>query len=246
MKLPISNRLRCCAEMVSPGCRVADIGCDHGYLGIYLVSQGVAEYVIASDLRPMPLESARSNAIRFGMLEKMDFRLGSGLQTIAPSEVDTIICAGMGGELIAQLLDAVPWLCDSSYTLILQPQASGNDLRRWLGEHGFVIEMERLVEDGRFLYSALRAKYGEGRPLTPGEQYVSAAVLREPPQLRSRYLRRVYKGLVKAVRGLEQSRDIQRLAYYRQALAETEEVMRRYGECFTDSELFEDTCTGAV
>jgi tRNA (adenine22-N1)-methyltransferase len=55
MKIPISDRLLCCASMVAPGAKVADIGCDHGYLGIYLLREGIASFVAASDLRPQPL-----------------------------------------------------------------------------------------------------------------------------------------------------------------------------------------------
>lgn len=230
MRIPLSPRLRCCADRVLPGSRVADIGCDHGYLGIWLVKQAIAQRVIACDLRPKPLERARENARRFQIEDRMEFRLGSGLEPVRAKEADTLVFAGMGGELTARLLDNCPWICQEGYRLILQPQASANDLRRWLGEHGFAISRETLVEDGGFLYSVMTASFGEGTPLTPGQQYISPAVLQEESPLLVRYLDRVCRGLSRAVRGLEQSKDQARLAYYRQALEEAERIRKDYGD----------------
>ncbi len=231
MKLPISKRLLGCADKIQPGSRVADIGCDHGYLGIYLLRQNLASHVIACDLRPKPLQRAKQNAMKYGVQEGLEFRLGSGLTPVAPGEVDTVVFAGMGGELISILLDQCPWVCDGNIRYILQPQASGNDLRRWLGEHNFSILEEELVQDGRFLYTVMQVCYGGGKILTPGEQYVSPAMQRKHNPLFSQYLNRVQKGLVKAVEGLTQSDDKMRLHYYEQALQEVEEMKRNYDHC---------------
>ena len=67
MKIPLSNRLLACCGYVKPGDRVADVGCDHGYLGIYLLKNGIASAVIASDVREMPLQSAIRNAETFAI-----------------------------------------------------------------------------------------------------------------------------------------------------------------------------------
>ncbi|MEI3090393.1 MAG: class I SAM-dependent methyltransferase [Oscillospiraceae bacterium] len=165
MKIPISKRLRLCAQLVPEGARVADIGTDHGYLGLYLLQNGLAAHVLAADLRPQPLQTAKLHAAKFGFAGQMEFRLSDGLAEIAPDEADTIVCAGMGGDLIVEILSACPWLRDRNYTLILQPQSAGQELRRWLGEHGFAIACEQLVQDGKFLYTVLRAHPGAGTPL---------------------------------------------------------------------------------
>lgn len=246
MKLSISKRLICCADMVIPGSRVADIGCDHGYLGIHLVKNQLATRVIACDLRKKPLARARENAAIHQALEKMEFRLGSGLEQVGPEEVDTIIFAGMGGELISILLEECPWILEKQYQLILQPQASGNDLRRWLGEHEFVILKEQLVEDSGFLYSIMEVQHGGGRAFTPGEHYVSPALLESDSLLIPQYLGRIHRGLVRAVAGLEKSRDIERLAYYRSALEEIEAIRRNYGDSNRDSTVLKDNCSGGV
>ena len=230
MKLPISDRLLCCASLVPPGARVADIGCDHGYLGIWLLTEGRAAHVSASDLREKPLEKARENSRLFGTSDRMDFHVADGLAAIGPEQVDTIVCAGMGGDCMAHILEEAPWVRDPRYTLILQPQTSGNDLRRYLGETGFSIEQERLVRDGGFLYFTLVARYGGGRPLTPGEQYLSPQLLACGSPLLPAYFDRVLGALERTVAGIQRSAspDDAKLNYYACALHEVREMRRKY------------------
>ena len=226
MKLPLSKRLESCAQLVSPGSRVVDVGADHGYLGIYLLCSGIACSVIASELREMPLARAKRNAERFGVAGQMRFVLCDGLRGIAPSQVDTVICAGMGGDTIAGILEAAPWVRDPRVALILQPQSSGNDLRRYLGQNGFCIEAERLSQDGRFLYCALRARYGGGTPLSPGRQYCSDAMLADGGPLLEDYLIRVIRALERTVEGLRGAQERSRLDYYEAALEELKEMRK--------------------
>ena len=223
IKLPISKRLLCCAGLVPPCAVAADVGTDHGYLGIHLLQTGSCSHVIAADLREKPLASAKANARLFRVEERMSFVLSDGLQNIVPGSFDCLICAGMGGDLIAGILAAAPWLDGGNYTLILQPQSAANDLRRWLGERGWSIERERLVRDGRFLYAVLRVRPGQGRPLSPGEQYVSPALRREGDPLYPEYLARMRRALELTVSGICQSSDpadLARAPYYRTALEE--------------------------
>lgn len=231
MRPPISKRLAACAAMVPRGAVAADVGTDHGYLSIHLVQQGICPYVIASDLRPKPLEKARENARRYGVSDRITLLLSDGLQHVAPGSFDTLICAGMGGDCICAILQAAAWLKDPRYTLILQPQSSGNDLRRWLGQNGFSIEREALVQDGRFLYGVMTARYGAGRELTPGEQYVSAALLASGDENLPAYLERVLRALARAVSGIRKGEDAanrERLEYYETAYRQVWEMRERY------------------
>ena len=223
MKLPISKRLLLCAELVPPCGTVADVGTDHGYLAIHLLQTGKCARVIAADLREKPLESARTNAALYGVADKMTFVQTDGLCKIEPGSFEVLVLAGMGGDLIARILAEALWLDSGNYTLILQPQSAANELRRWLGERGWSIDRERLVRDGRFLYSVLAVRPGQGRALSPGEQYVSPALRREEDPLYPEYLGRMKRALELTVQGISQSADpadARRAEYYRAALAE--------------------------
>ena len=232
MKLPISKRLLCCASMVQPGSRVADIGTDHGYLGIYLLQSGAARHVIACDLRKDPLENARRNAKLFGVDGEMELRLSDGLEKILPDEVDTVVMAGMGGDLIQKILSQCPWRKREGLQFILQPQSAGNVLRRWLCEDGFEIRREEPVQDGHFLYTVMDIRQGEPAPLTPGTEYASPALLASGSTLVGNYLARVENALQETVRGLtnaEKQRP-ERLAYFGQALLEIQEMRKNYAD----------------
>ena len=232
MKLPISKRLLCCASMVQSGSRVADIGTDHGYLGIYLLQSGAARHVIACDLRKDPLENARRNAKLFGVDGEMELRLSDGLEKILPDEVDTVVMAGMGGDLIQKILSQCPWRKREGLQFILQPQSAGNVLRRWLCEDGFEIQREEPVQDGHFLYTVMAIRQGEPAPLTPGTEYASPALLASGSPLVGNYLARVENALQETVRGLtnaEKQRP-ERLAYFGQALLEIQEMRKNYAD----------------
>ena len=232
MKLPISKRLLCCASMVQSGSRVADIGTDHGYLGIYLLQSGAARHVIACDLRKDPLENARRNAKLFGVDGEMELRLSDGLEKILPDEVDTVVMAGMGGDLIQKILSQCPWRKREGLQFILQPQSAGNVLRRWLCEDGFEIQREEPVQDGHFLYTVMDIRQGEPAPLTPGTEYASPALLASGIPLVGNYLARVENALQETVRGLTNA-EKQRpewLAYFGQALLEIQEMRKNYAE----------------
>ncbi len=172
MKLPISDRLLACAGFVRPGERIADVGCDHGYLSIHLLQQGIANSAICSDVREQPLQSARRNAKKYGLQDKMEFYLSDGVQSI-PRDFDCMICAGMGADTMVSILDAAPWLKDKSYRLILQCQSKTPMLRQYLSRNGYVIAQEAVLRDGRFLYTVMQVLFDPDAPrLTPAQCYL--------------------------------------------------------------------------
>lgn len=230
MKLPICKRLLCCAAQVPQGARVADIGCDHGYLGIHLLQSGRASFVHACDLREGPIHRAMENALRFGTAEKMRFSRADGLSAVSPEEVDTVVCAGMGGDLIVQILRNAPWLKNEAYTLILQPQSSGQEVRRMLSEEGFGIVSETLAEDGGFLYYVMTVRFGNAAALTPGQQFCSPQLLESGSPLLPQYLERLERSLRGTVAGIAKGsteEDRKKLAYYSAALEEIASYLHR-------------------
>lgn len=226
MKVPMNARLLACAQMVPRGAVVADVGTDHGYLGIYLLREGIASRVLASDIREKPLERARENSRRFGVSDRMRFFCTPGLRDL-PREFDTLVCAGMGADTMISILREAPWLKGTSCRLILQCQSSANDLRRWLWQSGWRIVRELLVEDGRFLYTVLEARFGGAVPLTPGQEYLPPELLAAGSPLLRPYLTRCIRGLERTVAGIRQSQepeDQERRRYFERAMEELREM----------------------
>lgn len=195
MNIPLSPRLKCCCDFVFPGARVADIGCDHGYLSIYLLTQGIAQHAIAADIRPLPLDCAKRNAQKFGVADKMEFYLTDGVQDV-PHEFDTLVCAGMGADTMVSILENAPWLQNSQYRLILQCQSKTPMLRKYLSDTGWRITEESVLRDGKFLYTVMEVYYQPDYPrLTPAETYFPPALLENPSCELPAYYRWVLSGL---------------------------------------------------
>lgn len=167
----LNERLQLISELVNEGASVCDIGCDHGYLAIYLLSSGRARSVIASDVRPLPLDSARKNAARYFV--EPDFRLCDGLSEIKKGEADTVIIAGMGGEVMANILSKCDWIKNNRIVLLLQPMTSAELLRDFLAENGFYIDAEPAVSENGKVYSVIKAHYtGKVYRLSEAERYI--------------------------------------------------------------------------
>lgn len=204
--MKLSPRLQVCCGFVSPGDRVADIGTDHGYLGIWLLQQGIASSIIASDIVPGPLSAARRNAGRFGCGDKMEFYLSDGAQNI-PRDFDTMVCAGMGADTIVSILNAAPWLKSDRYRLILQCQSKTPMLRQYLSDNGWRIHEETVVQDGRFLYTVMEVTFAPGHTLSPGGCYFPPALLKNPSVHLPEYYRRVIHSLRRAIAGQKEQAD---------------------------------------
>lgn len=194
MKIPLSKRLEAACKFVKPGDRVADIGCDHGYLGIYLLKNNIASQVIASDINEGPLNAAVFNAEKFGVRDKMRFYLSDGVKSI-PRDFDAMVCCGMGGDTMISILEAAPWLKEGNYRLILQCQSKRPELRKYLGENGWFIRNETVLKDGRFLYTVMEVVYQPGMELTAGGCHFPPALLGNPTPDVSAFYRWVVGGL---------------------------------------------------
>ena len=217
MKLPISDRLLACAGFVRPGDRVADIGCDHGYLSIHLLMNGIASSCIAADINEGPLQSAMRNARRFGVSEKITFYLSDGVRSI-PRDFDCLVCAGMGGDTMVHILESAPWLRNEQYRLILQCQSKTPMLRKYLSENGWYITNETVLRDGKFLYTIMEVRYQPDSPrLTIGQRYFSPALLANPSKDVPAYYKWVMDGLKIATAHQDD-------AEKKQALAELEQL----------------------
>lgn len=158
--MELSKRLLSVASGVSKGNRLADIGTDHGYIPIYLVTKEIVPFAIAMDVNQGPLERARLHIEEQGLKDKIETRLGSGLLPLHKQEVDSIVIAGMGGALITRLLEEGKEVLEEGTELILQPQSEIYKVRHWLHDNGYQILWEDMVkEEGKF-YFILKALPG--------------------------------------------------------------------------------------
>ena len=218
MKLPLSDRLLACAGFVNKGDRVADIGCDHGYLSIHLLTSGIARSCIASDVNEAPLQSAMRNARKYGVANKMEFCLSDGLQHL-PRDFDCMVCAGMGADTMIHILHDAPWLKDGKYRLILQCQSKRPELRQWLYDEGFAIRRETLAKDGKFVYSIMEVVFDPGHGITPAETYITPQLLEDNHPLLPEYYERVKHGVEMTIFGLKRINDDQ-LPFYEMILSD--------------------------
>ena len=205
MKIPLSTRLEACCRFVNKGDRVADIGCDHGYLGIYLLKNGIASSMIEADINEGPLDAARRNAVKFAVKDKMTFHLSDGLQKI-PRDFDCMVCAGMGADTMMSIIHhASDWLKDSRYRLILQCQSKRPELRQWLYDEGFRINRETLAKDGKFVYSIMEVIFDPGHAISPAETYITKQLIEDNHPLLPEYYERVKSGVELTIFGLKKA-----------------------------------------
>ncbi len=142
--------------MVSGG-RLVDVGTDHAYLPLYLVSSGKCPFAVASDIAEGPLARAAETVAGYG--DRIRLVLADGLKGVAEDETDCVVIAGMGGDMIEHILESSGWSFEGK-TLVLQPMSKIPELRRWLWETGFSVTDERLAEDAGTLYRAFKAVRG--------------------------------------------------------------------------------------
>lgn len=200
MYITLSKRLQCMADKVEKGSVVADVGTDHGYIPAWLIQNGICERVIASDIKPGPLQTAVKTARIAGVEDKIDFRLCSGLDAYRSDEFDTAIIAGMGGETVISILEACPWT--KGKKLIIQPQSKLPELRRWMNENGFVITDAELVYDTGRIYLVWQVTGGES---TDGNSslVVDFQLIEKHDPLLGAYLDGIIKRELKILKGME-------------------------------------------
>lgn len=131
---------------------MADVGCDHGLLSAYLITEGLADHAFALDINSSPLEHARENAERYGAEDKMEFILSDGLSGLPGPYAETVIIMGMGGSLIGNIIDsAPPEVLSAVKRMVLGPQSEVDIFRRKLRDRGFIITDEKhIFEDGKY------------------------------------------------------------------------------------------------
>ena len=158
----ISKRLELVASFVPQGAVLLDVGSDHAYLPIDLVERGRIEGAIAGEVVDGPYQSALKNVEAHGLKEKIQVRLANGLAAFEEEDqVSAITIAGMGGRLIATILEEGLGKLANVERLILQPNNREDDLRIWLQDHDFQIVAESILEEAGKFYEILVVEAGQ-------------------------------------------------------------------------------------
>ncbi len=236
----LSARLKAVSGMVTAGCSVCDVGCDHGYLSIYLIEQKISPKVLAMDVRKGPLGHAREHVAKAGLEDYITLRLSDGLDGFEAGEAESLVLAGMGGRLMQRILEREPQKTKAFRELILQPQSELAGLRRFLRSEGYAVQAEDMVwEEGKY-YPVIKALPGALERSTKSleetetdrelEDRYGSCLLREKHPVLLSYLKEEREALGRLIQTLEEAGESKRAAKRMEELSKemgyTQEAIR--------------------
>lgn len=203
----LSKRMQMVADLVTRGGVLADIGCDHGFVSIYLIEKGICPKVIAMDVNEGPLLRAREHIEERGLTEYIDIRLSDGMEKLGMQEADSILIAGMGGRLVIKILSDYMDKAKALKEVILQPQSELHLVRRFLSEQGFHIVKEDMTEENGKYYPAIKAVWKEGKTvmLQEKEEWFGPCLLKDKNAVLLEYLQREKTKFVQILNEIENS-----------------------------------------
>lgn len=189
-ELELDERLRKAASYVRPHAVFADVGCDHGRLSVYLMQKCMADRGYACDVRPQPLEKSRSLIEKKGLTEQITTVLTDGLHGMENKGITDVIIAGIGGEVLAHIIEEAPFLQDPKVRIILQPQSREHILRKTLYRLGFSNEEEQVAACGRFVYPIFVSSYcAASKELSDYEAYTGLLPQSSSPLAKEKLLK---------------------------------------------------------
>ena len=213
--MKLDARLQAVLDFVPEGGAVADIGTDHSYLAAALIGEGRAEHVIASDLNLGPCEAARRTVREQNLKEQIEVRQGDGLTVLAPGEVQTACIAGMGGALMADILEAAPLVVKKLHALVLQPMNGEYELRHYLYQHSWHIADETLVVADDRIYTVIRAEKGRRKMPDPLTLEIGPVLWEKKPELLRHHIESLLFATRRATAGMEKSERAKKSAKYK-------------------------------
>lgn len=202
------NRLECIVSMVNECQTAADIGTDHGYVAEMLLKSNICHKVIATDINKGPLERAVKHLTHVKLNDKCDFRLGSGLEVLSEGEADVIIIAGMGGDLISEIIHKSKGTAVKAQ-LILQPMTAADKLRAYLYENGFEILDEKIAKEYHHYYFIIKAQKGNPEPLDTIYYEISRTLIEKQDPLMVEYVHKVMDTNEKIISSLEKTKKLE-------------------------------------
>ncbi|MBM7554743.1 tRNA (adenine(22)-N(1))-methyltransferase [Thalassobacillus pellis] len=158
----LSLRLQVVADQLPAGANFADIGSDHAYLPCYVCLNDSDAKAIAGEVNEGPYQSALREVKEHNLEGRISVRKGDGLSVVKPGEAEQVVIAGMGGTLIAEILEKGIEVLDYTDRVIAQPNVDAKSVRKWLIANGFQITGEKIVEEGGHIYEIVIADRSEG------------------------------------------------------------------------------------
>lgn len=202
------NRLALCAAFVRDNVKVADIGTDHAYLPVWLCLTGKAVSAVAADINPEPLSRGALTVEKYGAESFVKTRLSDGLKNIKEDEADDIIIAGMGGELIAKIMEECSFAKNPEKRFILQPMTKCNELIDYLCKNGFKILRQDTCKEGKKLYTVMQVCY-TGEKISPAADFLYLGILTpETNENHREYAELVLSRLEKQQRGNPELKEV--------------------------------------
>ncbi len=232
-KMVLSARMQAVADMVTKGNRVCDVGCDHGFVSIYLVCRGISPAVLAMDVNQGPLLRAREHVREAGLEEYITLRLSDGLAAYNPGEAQTLICAGMGGRLMERILRRTPSKAGDFRELILQPQSEIPIFREYLRNAGYEIIWEDMILEENKFYPIIKAVPGAVVPASPEQPLYDRfgpVLLKNRHPILEKYLEREWNNSLAIRERLSQAQDTPRIRVRKEALEEEMSYLKRAAE----------------
>lgn len=208
---PISERLSLIASFIPEGDNVCDVGTDHGYLSAFLSLSGKYGKITATDIGEKPLKNAKDNFKRLGV-KGVDLVLCDGLSGVTRDRADTVIIAGMGGDVISGILSRTKFIKDKDITLILQPMTAADTLRQYLADNGFEVVNEKALEENRKIYSVMCCKYC-GKPYAIDGVRLKIGILKNDTEYAKKYIAKQAKICKKCADDLK-NHDISRANFF--------------------------------
>ena len=206
----LSKRLQAVADMVTPGYVVADVGTDHGYVPIYLVKNNIAPKAYAMDINEGPLQKAKQNIKKEGLEKEIDTILSDGMKGLKPDTAESVIIAGMGGELIVRILKESK-VNDTLSEMVLSPHRDVDLVRTYIIESGWHIERETMTIDAGKYYNVMKIMPGEeSKKYNKTELMYGRHLLQEKNPILKEYLQKEYNKFKRIHEKMKQnqSRDI--------------------------------------
>ncbi|MBO5452623.1 MAG: SAM-dependent methyltransferase [Clostridia bacterium] len=214
--MKLTPRLKAIADAVCYR-TVSDVGTDHGKIPVYLALNNKADKVIASDINKGPVGACQKNVNYYKAGNIVECRLGSGLSVLNIGEAESIIIAGMGGELISNILNAHKNIAYSAKEIILQPMNGIDKLRKYLYENSFLITDEILVREDRRIYTIIKVCKGEMILGDETDLEISPILEKKGGELFESFVLKMQDKTSKILKGMSgsQNEDTERYNYYK-------------------------------